>query len=352
MYSLPSYSMREMMEAGVHFGHKTKRWNPKMAPFLFGIRNDVHIIDLQQTVPMLDRALKSVHDIVLRNGRVLFVGTKRQAQDTVAEYAKRCGQYYVNHRWLGGMLTNWKTISESIRKLRDLEELLNSGEAAGLTKKERLNLTRQKERLDRALGGIRDMGGVPDILVVVDTNKEDIAVMEARKLGIPVIGILDSNSDPDGIVYPVPGNDDSSRAIRFYCRVVSEAVLSGIERGIGQSPVDTGANDVAPVEKSVAKKPTKAKAEDSAQKSDEKTAEDTAEPVSEEALKELADAKNSDAKETKADKAEEKPKAAKKASTAKKADEGKSTAKKASAKKEVKKNDSDAEDKKSLKKAS
>jgi small subunit ribosomal protein S2 len=238
----PQFTMRELMEAGVHFGHKTKRWNPKMAPFLFGIRNDIHIIDLQQTVPMLQRALKTVSDVVANNGRVLFVGTKRQAQETVAENAKRCGQYYVNYRWLGGMLTNWKTISQSIKRLREMEEKIeNAANGKGLTKNEVLQLQRERDKHQLVLGGIRDMGGLPDVIFVVDTNEEDIAVKEANKLGIPVIGVLDSNSSPDGINLPVPGNDDSARAISLYCRLISDAVLAGIEQEMIRSGVDMGA---------------------------------------------------------------------------------------------------------------
>lgn len=236
----PNFTMRELMEAGVHFGHRTKRWNPKMAPFLFGIRNDIHIIDLQQTVPMLQRALKLVNEVVANNGRVLFVGTKRQAQETVAESAKRCGQYFVNHRWLGGMLTNWKTISMSIRRMREIEERLE-GNTKGLTKNEILQMQRERDKLNLVLGGIRDMGGLPSVVFVVDVNEEDIAVKEANKLGIPVIGILDSNSDPDGITLPIPGNDDSSRALQLYCRLISDAALAGIEQEMMRSGVDIGA---------------------------------------------------------------------------------------------------------------
>ncbi|MBI1275968.1 30S ribosomal protein S2 [bacterium] len=233
------FTIRELMEAGVHFGHKTKRWNPKMAPFLFGIRHDIHIIDLQQTYPMLKRALKAVNDVVSRNGRVLFVGTKRQAQTIVAEHARRSGQYYVNHRWLGGMLTNWKTISHSIKRLREIETIMTQ-EQTGFTKKEMLQLERERESLDKTLGGIRDMGGLPDIIFVIDTNKESIALKEAARLGIPVIAILDSNSDPDGVTYPVPGNDDSARAIETYCRLVADSALAGIEAGMIRSGVDIG----------------------------------------------------------------------------------------------------------------
>jgi small subunit ribosomal protein S2 len=239
------FTIRELMEAGVHFGHKTKRWNPKMAPFLFGIRHDIHIIDLQQTYPMLKRSLKAVSDVVARNGRVLFVGTKRQAQTVVAEHAKRSGQYYVNHRWLGGMLTNWKTISHSIKRLREVETILGQ-ENAGFTKKEILQIQRERETLDKTLGGIRDMGGLPDIIFVIDTNKESIALKEAARLGIPVIAILDSNSDPDGVTYPVPGNDDSARAIELYCRLVADAALAGIEAGMIRSGVDIGESENLP----------------------------------------------------------------------------------------------------------
>ncbi|KAA5604486.1 30S ribosomal protein S2 [Roseospira marina] len=239
--TMPTFTMRQMIEAGCHFGHNTRRWNPKMAPYLFGVRDNVHIIDLQQTVPMMHRAMQAVRDVVAGGGRVLFVGTKRQAQDVVAESARRCGQYYVNHRWLGGMLTNWKTISHSIRRLRDLEEKLDSGELAALTKKELLNLTREKDKLDLALGGIKEMGGLPDILFIIDTVKEDLAVNEATKLGIPVVAVLDSNSDPKGVTYPIPGNDDAIRAIQTYCELISGAALDGIQAEMSAAGVDIGA---------------------------------------------------------------------------------------------------------------
>jgi small subunit ribosomal protein S2 len=244
---MPDFSMRQLLEAGVHFGHQTKRWNPKMAPFLFGERNQVHIIDLQQTVPMLHAAMKVVRDVVAGGGRVLFVGTKRQASEVIAEAAKRCGQYYVNHRWLGGMLTNWKTVSQSIRQLRELEERLTSEEANALTKRERLDLQRQRDKLDRALGGIKDMGGLPDVLVVIDTNKEEIAVNEARKLGIPVVAVVDSNCDPDFVTHLVPGNDDALRAIHLYCELLSGAVLDGIQAEMSASGQDVGAVEAPPV---------------------------------------------------------------------------------------------------------
>ena len=239
--ALPEFSMRQLLEAGVHFGHQTHRWNPKMEPFLFGDRNNIHIIDLAQTVPLLHQALLAVRDAVAGGGRVLFVGTKRQASEPVAQAAKQCAQYYINHRWLGGMLTNWKTISNSIRRLRDLDEML-SGEARGLTKKEVLNLTRERDKLERAIGGIKDMGGLPDLIFVIDTNKEEIAIQEARKLGIPVVAILDSNSNPDGIAYPVPGNDDAARAISLYCDLISRAVIDGISQGQSASGIDIGAS--------------------------------------------------------------------------------------------------------------
>ena len=248
--ALPTFTMRQMLEAGVHFGHVTRRWDPKMEQFIFGTRQKIHILDLQQTVPMMYRAMQAVNDAVAEGGRVLWVGTKRQAAEPVAEAAKRCGQYYVNHRWLGGMMTNWKTISNSIRRLKTLEEQLseNNEETVGLTKKEMLKLTREHEKLDRSLGGIKDMGGLPDIVFVLDTNKESIAVAEANKLGIPVIGILDSNSDPDGIDFPIPGNDDSIRAINFYCDMIAGSVLSGIQTEMAVSGADLGELEVTPTE--------------------------------------------------------------------------------------------------------
>ncbi len=246
--AMPTFTMRQLLEAGVHFGHHTRRWNPKMAPFLFGVRNGVHIIDLEQTVPMLHRSMQAVRDVVAGGGRVLFVGTKRAAQEKVAEAAKRCGQYYVNHRWLGGMLTNWKTISQSIRRLKEMDEALASGEGSGRTKKELLNMTRDRDKLERALGGIRDMGGLPDLLVIIDTNKESLAIQEANKLGIPVVAIVDSNSDPDGITFPVPGNDDALRAIETYCDLLAGSVLDGLQAEMSAAGIDVGAQEEAPVE--------------------------------------------------------------------------------------------------------
>jgi small subunit ribosomal protein S2 len=239
--ALPDYSMRQLLEAGVHFGHQAHRWNPKMGEYIFGVRNNIHIIDLAQTVPMLHQALQAVSDTVAKGGRILFVGTKRQAQDGIAEAAKKSAQYYVNSRWLGGTLTNWKTISGSISRLRKLEEMLSSNEAQGYTKKERLDLQRERDKLDRSLGGIKDMGGIPDMLFVIDTNKEDIAIKEARRLNIPVAAIVDTNCDPNGITYAVPGNDDASRAITLYCDLIARAAIDGIGRSQGERGIDVGA---------------------------------------------------------------------------------------------------------------
>ena len=245
--ALPSFTMRQLLEAGVHFGHQTHRWNPRMQPFIFGVRNSVHIIDLQQTVPLLHRSLQVIRDIVAGGGRVLFVGTKRQASEAVTESAKRCGQYYVNHRWLGGTLTNWNTISNSMRRLRELDEQL-AEESIGLTKKETLRLTRERDKLERSLGGIKEMGGLPDILFIIDTNREHIAVAEARKLGLPIAAILDTNSDPIGIDHPIPGNDDASRAINLYCDLVSRAVIDGIQQEMTAAGVDVGEAEELPGE--------------------------------------------------------------------------------------------------------
>src|ERR1700710_1991252 len=239
--SAPDFSMRQLLEAGVHFGHQSHRWNPKMAEFIFGARNNIHIIDLAQSVPMLHKALTAVSDVAAKGGRILFVGTKRQAQDGIAEAAERCAQYYVNWRWLGGTLTNWKTISGSISRLRKLEEMLSSNEAGGYTKKERLELQRERDKLDRSLGGIKDMGRLPDLLFVIDTNKEDIAIKEARRLNVPVAAVVDTNCDPDGITFIVPGNDDAARAISLYCDLIARAAIDGISRAQGDSGVDPGA---------------------------------------------------------------------------------------------------------------
>ena len=244
--ALPDFSMRQLLEAGAHFGHQTHRWNPKMDRYIFGSRANIHIIDLSQSIPLLHQALIKVREVAASGGRVLFVGTKRQASDPVATAAKRCAQYYVNHRWLGGTLTNWRTISGSIARLRELEGVLD-GADSGRTKKELLQLTREREKLELSLGGIKDMGGIPDIMFVIDTNKEGIAIQEARKLNIPVIAILDTNCDPDGITFPIPGNDDAARALQLYCDLIADAVLDGLAAGQASSGVDLGASE-APME--------------------------------------------------------------------------------------------------------
>jgi len=243
--ALPEFSMRQLLEAGVHFGHQTHRWNPKMAPYIFGARSNIHILDLSQTVPLLHQALVQVREVAAKGGRVLFVGTKRAASDPVSVAAKRCAQYYVNHRWLGGMLTNWSTITVSINRLRELEAILGGDQqeqAAGLTKKELLKMTREMEKLDKALGGIKDMGGKPDLMFVIDTNKEGIAIKEARRLGIPVVAILDSNCDPENADFPIPGNDDAARAISLYCDLVADAVLDGMTESQVNMGIDIGAS--------------------------------------------------------------------------------------------------------------
>jgi small subunit ribosomal protein S2 len=245
--AVPTVSMHQLLDAGAHFGHQTHRWNPKMKPYIFGERNGVHIIDLSQTVPLFARALDFIGATVAGGGKVLFVGTKRQAQEPIAEAARMSGQHYVNHRWLGGMLTNWKTISGSIKRFKALEEQL-SGDTAGLTKKEVLQLTRERDKFELSLGGIRDMGGIPDVMIVIDANKEELAIKEANTLGIPVVAVLDSNVSPDGIAFPIPGNDDASRAIRLYCDMIAEAATRGGQQGRAQSGVDIGAMDEPPAE--------------------------------------------------------------------------------------------------------
>jgi len=283
--ALPTFTMRQMLEAGVHFGHSTRRWNPKMEQFIFGARNKTHIIDLQQTMPMFQQALQALSDVTSRGGRVLFVGTKRAASEKIAETARNCGQYYVNHRWLGGMLTNWSTVSQSIRRLRDLESRFETGEINQLTKKEILQLTREQEKLERTLGGIKEMGGIPDMLFILDTNKEAIAVQEANRLGIPVVAVVDSNANPDGVDYIVPGNDDAMRAITFYCELVQAAVLDGLQTELMKSGGDAGAAIEAPVEPALAEMVTEdAPAEVSAV---DAGADDTAAEVS--AVDEVAD---------------------------------------------------------------
>ncbi|WP_374470588.1 30S ribosomal protein S2 [Phenylobacterium sp.] len=249
--ALPEFSMRQLLESGAHFGHQTHRWNPKMERYIFGSRSNIHIIDLSQTIPLLHQALVKVREVAASGGRILFVGTKRQASDPIATAARRCAQYYVNHRWLGGTLTNWRTVSGSIQRLRELEGLVE-GEGQGRSKKELLTLTREKDKLELSLGGIKDMGGIPDLMFVIDTNKEAIAIQEARKLNIPVIAILDTNCNPDGITYPIPGNDDAARAIQLYCDLMADAILDGLAAGQAASGVDLGASE-APVEPALAR---------------------------------------------------------------------------------------------------
>ena len=310
--ALPTFTMRQLLEAGVHFGHNTRRWNPKMAPYIFGVRNGIHIMDLQQTAPMLHRAMTLVRDTVAGGGRVLFVGTKRQASERVAETARRCGQYYVNHRWLGGMLTNWQTVSKSIRRLRELDDMF-AEETTGFTKKELLRLTRERDKLDRALGGIKEMGGKPDVMVVIDTNKESIAVAEANKLNIPVVAVIDSNSSPDGIDFPIPGNDDALRAINTYCELISGSVLDGIQQEVVASGGDLGEKEDAPVEDLSAATPAEEAKVEEASAPEAKTEEAPAEEAKPEEAKpeeakpeeapaaEAAPAEEAKTEETKAD---------------------------------------------------
>ena len=245
--ALPDFSMRQLLEAGVHYGHQTQRWNPRMAPYIYGDRNGIHILDLTQTVPMLEQALKVIRDTVAKGGRVLFVGTKRQAQKSVADAAERSAQFYMNHRWLGGTLTNWKTVSQSINRLKAIDETMAHG-AEGLTKKERLQLEREQSKLQASLGGIREMGGLPDLLFVIDVNKEDLAILEAKKLGIPVVAVVDTNTSPEGVDYIIPGNDDAARAIALYCDLASRAALDGMTAQMGAAGVDLGALAETPAE--------------------------------------------------------------------------------------------------------
>ncbi len=258
--ALPEFSLRQLLEAGVHFGHQTHRWNPKMGPYIYGSRNGVHIMDLTQTSPLLDAALQAIRDTVAKGGRVLFVGTKRAAQQPLSEAAERCAQYYMNHRWLGGTLTNWKTVSNSIDRLRRLDETFENG-AGGFTKRERLSLERERDKLNASLGGIREMGGVPDLIFVIDTNKEQLAVAEANKLGIPVVAVLDSNSDPSGIAYPIPGNDDASRAISLYCDLAARAALDGMAAAMGESGFDMGEMEDVPYEEALEEAPAEEQAQ-------------------------------------------------------------------------------------------
>ena len=302
--ALPEFTMRQLLEAGAHFGHQTHRWNPKMERYIFGARSNVHIIDLSQTMPLLHQALVKVRDVAAAGGRVLFVGTKRQASDPVAIAAGRCAQYYVNHRWLGGTLTNWRTVSGSIARLRELEGVLES--ETGRTKKELLQLTRERDKLELSLGGIKDMGGIPDLMFVIDTNKEGIAILEAKKLNIPVVAILDTNSDPDGITFPIPGNDDAARALQLYCDLIADSVLDGLAEGQVALGVDIGASE-APVEPVLRRKAaapeaapdavpepqgaeaTAAEAETVAESADDDSAVDDPETRTEEALDAVTD---------------------------------------------------------------
>ncbi len=237
--ALPDFSLRQLLEAGVHFGHQTQRWNPRMGPYIYGAKNGIHIMDLTQTVPLLDQALQAVRDTVARGGRILFVGTKRQAQKPVADAAERCAQYYMNHRWLGGTLTNWKTVSNSINRLKSIDEAMETG-FEGLTKKERLGMERDQGKLQASLGGIREMGGLPDLIFIIDVNKEDLAIAEAKKLGIPVVAVVDTNCSPDGVDHIIPGNDDAARAIALYCDLIARAALDGMSAQLGAAGVDIG----------------------------------------------------------------------------------------------------------------
>ena len=264
--ALPEFSMRQLLEAGVHFGHQTQRWNPRMGEFIYGDRNGIHIMDLTQTVPMLDAALNVIRETVAKNGRILFVGTKRQAQKPIADAAERCAQYYMNHRWLGGTLTNWKTVSQSINRLKAIDEKMTEG-AEGLTKKERLGMEREQGKLQASLGGIRDMGGVPDLIFVIDVNKEDLAIAEAKKLGIPVVAIVDTNCSPEGVDYIIPGNDDAARAIALYCDLAARAALDGMSAQMGAAGIDVGAMEEAVeevVDAPAAEAPAEAVAEETA----------------------------------------------------------------------------------------
>jgi len=306
--ALPEFTMRQLLEAGVHFGHQTQRWNPKMGPFIYGARNGIHIMDLTQTVPMLDQALQAVRDVAAKGGRILFVGTKRQAAGPIADAAEKCAQYYMNHRWLGGTLTNWQTISKSIKRLKDHDELLEGG-AEGLTKKERLGIEREQAKLQASLGGIREMGTTPDLIFVIDVRKEDLAIAEANKLGIPVVAVVDSNCNPDGIDYIIPGNDDAARAIALYTDLMARAALDGMTAQMGAAGIDLGAMEEAPIEevvteeapaKAAKEKPAKAekapakaeaapaKAEEAPAKAEEAPAKAEAAPVEAEAPKEEA----------------------------------------------------------------
>ena len=297
--ALPDYSMSELLEAGAHFGHQKHRWNPKMEPFIFGVRNNIHILDLSQTIPLLHRALTAVRDVTKSGGRILFVGTKRQGQEIIANAANDCAQYYMNHRWYGGTLTNWKTISNTIKRLRTIEDLLENDDLSGLTKKELLKLNREKEKLDTSIGGIKDMGGLPDLIFVLDTVKEQIAIQEATKLNIPIAAIIDSNSNPDGVTYPIPGNDDSTKSISLFCDLISKAALDGIAQSQNETSTDTETTPKVTKNKNVKTKDVKSdddkaeekeiktnksdKTEDSAvKKSEDKEEDESKNPLSDE----------------------------------------------------------------------
>ncbi len=296
--ALPEFTMRQLLEAGVHFGHQTHRWNPRMGQFIYGKRNGIHIMDLTQTVPLLDAALNAVREVVAKNGRILFVGTKRQAAKAVAEAAERSAQYYMNHRWLGGTLTNWQTVSKSIQRLKELDEKFEKG-SEGLTKKERLGMEREQGKLEASLGGIREMGGTPDLVFIIDTNKESLAVAEAKKLGIPIVAIVDSNSAPDGIDYPIPGNDDAARAIELYCDLIARSALDGMAAAMGSAGIDIGAAVDAPVEE-LPQVEEKTEAEAPAVKVEKKAAKKVAKPA---AKKEEAPAESTGTKPEMFDKA-------------------------------------------------
>ena len=316
--ALPDYSMSELLEAGAHFGHQKHRWNPKMEPFIFGVRNNIHILDLSQTIPLLHRALTAVRDVTKSGGRILFVGTKRQGQEIIANAANDCAQYYMNHRWYGGTLTNWKTISNTIKRLRTIEDLLDNDDLSGLTKKELLKLNREKEKLDTSIGGIKDMGGLPDLIFVLDTVKEQIAIQEATKLNIPIAAIIDSNSNPDGVTYPIPGNDDSTKSISLFCDLISKAALDGIAQSQNETSTDSETTPKVTKNKNVKAKDTKSdgdKAEDKeikAKKSDKtgdsalKKSEEKEEDESKSSLSDEASVADSDSVEEKVSEISEK----------------------------------------------
>ncbi len=316
--ALPDYSMSELLEAGAHFGHQKHRWNPKMEPFIFGVRNNIHILDLSQTIPLLHRALTAVRDVTKSGGRILFVGTKRQGQEIIANAANDCAQYYMNHRWYGGTLTNWKTISNTIKRLRTIEDLLDNDDLSGLTKKELLKLNREKEKLDTSIGGIKDMGGLPDLIFVLDTVKEQIAIQEATKLNIPIAAIIDSNSNPDGVTYPIPGNDDSTKSISLFCDLISKAALDGIAQSQNETSTDSETSPKVTKNKNVKAKDTKSegdKAEDKeikAKKSDKtgdsalKKSEEKEEDESKSSLSDEASVADSDSIEEKVSEISEK----------------------------------------------